>query len=406
MSARAADLFTSARFATSRAAFARFFAANGQPVDATARTAVRAAFDAQDLLGDSELATLCRQAVAGARGHKVTSVRVTIWDHLRRTSGGAEYAYSWPDFAAQHDYWARMVVAKGEGQIYAPITTESGERLAVRTRCVHALVLDCDGTGTWDALRLVLSDLGIAAIFHASGGFTPELPKWRAILPLSAPVDVSAAEGAANWRMSYATARVALGSLARLRGAGFDPATDLVNNAWFPGYRRDTSAPRRAVHFWDGATLDLTALTGALPAPVVPPADVHRRPRASWAPSLLELSFEEAGLLGPELPRGLSAVTCPWNDCHTAPLAPGTEPTSATVIFPPTSKANIGAFHCAHGSCGTKSLDEVLAALPLDAVHRARLRHIRGAGSPSAFQDSSDLPRLPLRLARLSTKLP
>jgi hypothetical protein len=65
------------------------------------------------------------------------------------------------------------------------MTTNNGERLSVHTERVYILVLDCDGTGTWDALWRVLIELGIAAITHQSGGFKPGTPKWRVLIPLA-----------------------------------------------------------------------------------------------------------------------------------------------------------------------------------------------------------------------------
>jgi len=401
-----AVMFASALFGTSRAAFPRFVAARGiQLVDAAAKAAARAAFDAQELLQAPELMALCRGALAGAVGPPVGNVIITTWEHLRRTAGGVAYKFTWPGLASQHAVWATLVAPKGEGLVYSPMTTDNGERLTVHTRRVYVLVLDCDGTGTWDALWRVLVELGIAAITHQSGGFKPGAPKWRVLIPLATPFETGTVEGVANWRMAYAAARVVIGALAGLKGAGFDPATDLVNNAWYPGYRREVSAAARAVFFTEGATIDLTRLIAALPAPALSPV-VTRTARVTTAPSLLELAFEEAGLLGPALARGRSAVVCPWNDCHSAPLPSNVEPTSASVLFPPNSAANIGAFFCAHASCGLKPVDEVLAMLPGDAVYRARLRHVRSGASSASWLGGSELPKLPVRLPRFPTEIP
>ncbi|WP_242334561.1 hypothetical protein [Anaeromyxobacter sp. SG66] len=407
MTAPGTEQFTTALFATNRAAFSRFVAARGLPlVDAAAKAAARAAFDAQELLHAPELVALCGAAVAGAVGQAVENVTITIWEHLRRTADGVPYSFTWSGLASQHATWATMVAPKGEGNIYSPITTDNGERLTAHTKRIHILTLDCDGTGTWDALWRVLVELGIAAVTHQSGGFTPATPKWRVLIPLAIPFDTETGDGGTTWRMAYATARVAFGALARLRGAGFDPATDNANNAWFPGYRREPAAAPRQVLYTGGRTLDLARLTAALPAPTMSPAAVTRRTWTTTAPSLLELAFEEACLLGSALTRGLSAVVCPWNDCHSAPLASNVSPTSASVIFPPNSAANVGAFFCAHASCGAKSVEEVLAMLPEEAVHRARLRHVRSTSPSASWLGGTELPSLPAGLPRLPTELP
>ena len=52
--------------------------------------------------------------------------------------------------------------------------------------------------------------------------------------------------------------------------AGFDPATDLVCNAWYPGYRREVSAPPRFVMHQEGATLDLPKTDSPFELPTWP----------------------------------------------------------------------------------------------------------------------------------------
>lgn len=399
--------FTSAVYATNRSAFSRFVAARGIHLnDPASKAATRASFDSQGPLLDEQLARLCKRTLAASLGPPVSATTVTIWEHLRRTGGGVAHTFDWAGFANQHAVWAGMVAPKGEGHIYSPITTSNGFRLSEFTTLIHILVLDCDGTGTWDAIWSVLTDLGLAAITHQSGGTTANTPKWRVLIPLAAPFMTSAGCGGINWKMAYAMARVVFGALGQLRGAGFDPATDNMNNAWYPGYRRDYAAAPRSVHCNNGSTLDLARLISLLPTPAMGPTAIARRPWTAVTPSLLELAFEESGLLGHALDGGRSAVICPWNDCHSCPLPTNVEPTSASVLFPPNSAANIGAFFCAHASCGSKLAEEVLDMLPGDAVHRARLRHLRGGSGGAGSMTGGGLPRLPAHLPRLPTRLP
>jgi hypothetical protein len=313
----------------------------------------------------------------------------------------------WSGFFAWLAHLGRAVAPKGEGIVYNPTSTTDGGRRNGATAAVHELILDCDGTGTWDELWRVAAGLGLALLTHESGGAAPGIPKWRAVIPLARPFAITSQVTVETWRAAYATCRVVFGSLARLRGAGFDPATDAPSHPWYPGCRRTTAAPPRHAYCIEGAALDLEALLAAVPPDLTTPSAAARGRWVSEFPSFLELVFAEAGLLGRDLGRGRSAVVCPWNDCHTEPLGPEDDPSSATVIFPPNSPTNIGGFWCAHSSCGTKTLDELLAVLPADAVQRARLLHHRAdvaAGAHGAF--GSTLPRLPARLPRLWSNLP
>lgn len=85
-------------------------------------------------------------------------------------------------------------------------------------------------------------------------------------------------------------------------------------------------------------------------------------------PSLLFVAFNEAGMLIRHCGGGFSIVRCPWDrpgDGHRS------ESTFLTLTISP---PNIGKFFCA--ACGHKQAEEVLAALPGNAVLRARQIHM------------------------------
>lgn len=63
-------------------------------------------------------------------------------------------------------------------------------------------------------------------------------------------------------------------------------------------------------------------------------------------------------------------VTCPWEHLHTGP-----GDVSSTVVFPSTSAAAQGHFHCLHAHCIHRTARDVLRALPARAVARARREH-------------------------------
>lgn len=396
-----------ARAATSRSAFARFVAAAGLVLtDAASKAAARARFDALTPLLDGSVTQMSYDALSRARAAPSQAVTVTIWPAIDRTHGGVPWVASWADFSGWLAQLGHAIAAKGQGIVYNPTLTTDGHRNNRSTVAVHELILDCDGTGTWDELWRVATALGIALLTHESGGAAPGVPKWRAVIPLARPFAVASPGGAEAWRAAYATCRIVFGSLARLRGAGFDPATDVASHAWYPGCRRTTAAPPRRTYCVGGAALDLDALVAALPPSRQPVTPTARGRWVSEFPSFLEVLFAEADMLGRDLGQGRSAVICPWNDCHTAPLGEIVEPSSATVIFPPNSAANIGHFYCSHAACGPRSLDDLLAVLPADAVQAARLQHRHGRHVDGAMPFRKSLPSLPMRLPRLWTNLP
>ena len=114
-------------------------------------------------------------------------------------------------------------------------------------------------------------------------------------------------------------------------------------NAWYPGYRRTEDAPPRAVFYCQGNTLDLhKARRCCCPS---------RRWRAPWhlhrrlsrergrglqrpvvsglgfvTPSLLELAFEESGMLGEELGKDARRSSVPGTTSTPSPLATGSIP--------------------------------------------------------------------------------
>jgi hypothetical protein len=60
------------------------------------------------------------------------------------------------------------------------------------------------------------------------------------------------------------------------------------------------------------------------------------------------------------------------------------------VILPAVSTAGIGGFYCSHTSCGHRLWEDVLDALPQDAVQRAwSLRELDRSENPSARLDET-----------------
>lgn len=375
-------VFSVARFATMMGAQRRFAEAHGIDLRSPAgRAAARAAYYAENYLVGEQLSRICGTAVANAIGTSVGSQSLTLWPSLTRTYEGAAIAMGWEAFGRWHRELGAALAPKGSGLVYNATTTSNGHRADASTITMHALILDADGSGDWFVLHQALVSFQLAFILHRSGGHTSAAPRWRAIIPFSAPVDTSGAPLAAAWRGAYDTCRTVFGALACLSGPGFDPATGAPSHAWYPGSRRTYDAPPREVICRHGATLDLPALLSRLPASTVKAREVQGWLAPVESPSLLELAFEEAGMLGRAIGKGRFAVRCPWNSMHSDPLGDGEEATSSTILFPASSAGNIGGFLCSHSACGSRHVDAVLAALPLAAVRRARIRHRPGLGS-------------------------
>ena len=296
--------FLQAREKITRGARERWMKAEGLGPDD--REVADAKWAALRLLDDEELRAFALGALSQARsGHVTTTTAfpLTLWTGgAEHTRGGRAFRAPISDFVQLLRDRARSTAAKKEGWVVEPTTNFDGHRTNASTLAIHALFLDCDGTGDWYQLTRVVRGLGLACILYRSGGHTVTLPKWRAVFPLTALHDTSTEAGRAAWRQIYLSARVLFGALAGLTNVGFDPATDVPCTPWFLTEKRLPTDPDREVYFWEGAALDLTAL-----ALVLPPVDelAVLTPHTRAAPTALTLDDERRE----EIVDALSAVT-------------------------------------------------------------------------------------------------
>jgi hypothetical protein len=84
--------------------------------------------------------------------------------------------------------------------------------------------------------------------------------------------------------------------------------------------------------------------------------------------SFLYAVFAAAHMLGRRIDGTRQSVTCPWAAEHTTG-APGD---TSTILFAPTEGRTLGWLHCSHSHCEGRSVEEVLAAMPADAVAAAK----------------------------------
>jgi hypothetical protein len=212
-----------------------------------------------------------------------------IWARgATHVTGGWPLARSLLGFVSLLHERAQIVASKREGYVVEPTTNRDGQRTNASTLAMHALFLDCDGTGSWNSLLTALRDLNFAFVAYQSGGWTPHAEKWRIVLPLAQPFDVSDEKKREQWKVFYNHARVLFGSVAELRGVGFDPATDTPCCPWFLTERRNPDdLPRQVVSHLAGHRLDAMSMCIALPA--MPEAE--ERPRTPHQlPTSTELS--------------------------------------------------------------------------------------------------------------------
>jgi hypothetical protein len=291
-----ADAFLAALSATGRSAFTEFKRVRGvASKDGDAVRALKQEHDALDLLGSPELRDFADAAVRASAGHIARGgdpFPATLWLHgATCTEGGRDFTGSLRDFAELLlTERAKAVAPKREGWVIEPSTNPSGIRENEHTLAMHALFLDCDGAGEWFRLLGYLNERGFACVAYQSGGWSPSTPKWRVVMPLSAPFDTSSEPAREAWKRVYNGARVVLGALAGLRGSGFDAATETPCCPWFLTERRDPSDPPRQVWWREGHSLDLGKLIGILPEPAPVPRETHLR----VVPSARDLSAERA----------------------------------------------------------------------------------------------------------------
>lgn len=323
-----------------------------------------------------ERADLLRRAAGAGDGLAVG----TIWMHGKRdTYDGTRFTESWVSFANVLTEYADQVVAKGEGAWFTPAVSANGRCRDIDVEWITFLGLDADGVGDWDDLRDLLRTAGIAALFQCSSSHRKEQPKFHVYLPTTEWWRGDKSE----WRRIYRHCVGWFSGAAQLRFDlsvplyGFDHATDRLGQPWFFSARRSADQEAPHVLYQDGLALDLEKfleLTGFDPTPPASGSRARRvtRARAS-APSqdgprsLLERAFMEAGWYGSISSNGRCRVLCPWRNLHTS----GVDFDGGTVIFAPSGRTPDGWFYCAHAHCVDRTQQDVMRALPPDALRRA-----------------------------------
>lgn len=264
-------IFAAARDSVDRGAWSRWCSERGISRKDPRAAAAHEEWRRSPLLLRPALQSVARKILGAALGGWRTGDErfpAEIWtDGATHTDGSRPFLGTMRDFAERIlVHRASVVAPKRTGWVLEPTTNPAGRRTNECTVAMHALFLDCDGTGEWHRTLEVLRGLGLAHVAYQSGGWTPTEPKWRLVLPLNAPHDTTAETGRESWKAIYNCARVAFGSVGELLGPGFDPATDTPCCPWFLTERRAPQDPPRQIVWQPGHAIDLVALAAILPA--------------------------------------------------------------------------------------------------------------------------------------------
>lgn len=297
---------------------------------------------------------------------------LTLW---RSFSRGRRTQYTWRDFIDTFVAQPEVVRDKRKVAGFSLAAFDGNRRSLPRVEQVHALILDFDegDTTVRQAARLLPET---KSIIYTTFRHTPEHPKLRVIFPFDRPVDAD--EYARIWGW-------AAGKITKEKRV-LDESTRDASRFWYL-----PSCPPGSPYEWqeiDGKALDVARALRESKSHTSPsfPGVAARAPtqpkkRADVCAdfsgadqTFFGRAFEQAGMSFGLLDNGALSVTCPWASSHTS----GVDGDSSTVVFPATSSAGWGLFHCSHAHCVERTTFDLLDVLPADALDKARGEHGSG----------------------------
>ncbi len=303
------------------------------------------------------------ELVPSALGPDVTKITLTAWAHgSRHVEGGSTAEKTWEELGTDLQEMSLAIIPKANQPYFIQGVSPSGKRNNASVSEMTVLALDCDDRGGWEKLQETLDVLGLAYILYHSSGYREGGPnKWRAVMPLATPFDVSTPELRHSWKHVYRCIRALFGHAAGLAYEGFDPSLATPSQPVYVGCRRNEDTPPRVVIWKKGKTFDANTFGKRIPdpPPYVPAAETSEE----W-PELAHY-FAAAGWLGEQRGNKI-CVRCPWNGDHSEPLRPDDEPTDKAVVYFPKEGSTAGIFTCF--SHGTKTITEIKAILPAEVV--------------------------------------
>jgi len=323
-----------------------------------------------------------------------SSFILTLW---RTFSKGRRANYSWSEFVDTFVAQPEVVRIKERVAGFSLASFEGNRRALSRVEQVHALTLDFDqGDTTIEQAQYLLPET--RGVTYTTFSHTPKHPKLRVIYPFSRPVDASEYERIWMWIASKIGTKHAL-----------DEATRDASRFWYlPSHKPGAEYEWQTMK---GSALDVPTVLkeswDTLPSFPGKTTSPERRPRPSFSrkarsvcddsadESFFGRAFVAADMAFELLDNGALAVTCPWAREHTS----GFDGDSSTVVFPPTSEARWGLFHCSHAHCVHRTGYDLLDVLPTAALEAARREHgsgfVRARIRAGWVQTLSALPGFP-----------
>lgn len=303
---------------------------------------------------------------------------LTLW---RTFSRGRRGRYTWRSFIDTFVRDPEIVRDKRRVAGFSLASFVDNRRALSRVEQVHALVLDFDNGDTTveQAARLFP---GTESVIYTTFSHSTECPKLRVALPLSEPVGADQYARIWDW---------AAGKIARA-GHVLDESARDASRFWYlpshhPGapyeWRELGGNPLSVAKALKEGTTPLRPFPGGVqPSERRPTAHAPGKVRERCDLSDLSCAdqtffgraFAHADMAFDLLENGALSVTCPWAAEHTG----GADGDSSTVVFPATTEAGWGLFHCSHAHCARRTTADLLDALPASALEAARREHGRG----------------------------
>jgi len=296
---------------------------------------------------------------------------LTLW---RSFSRGRRTQYTWRDFIDTFVAQPEVVRDKRKVAGFSLAAFLENRRALPRVERVHALILDFDegDTTVKQAARLLPET---KSIIYTTFRHTPDHPKLRVIFPFDRPVDADEYARIWGWAADKITKTQVL-----------DESTRDASRFWYL-----PSCPPGSAYEWreiDGESLDVaralreapkshthTSLSGGVARVPTPKKRTDVCADFSGADqTFFGRAFDHAGMSFGLLDNGALSVTCPWAGAHTS----GVDGDSSTVVFPATSGAGWGLFHCSHAHCVERTTFDLLDVLPPKALDDARREHGSG----------------------------
>jgi hypothetical protein len=208
------------------------------------------------------------------------------------------------------------------------------------------------------------------------------------------PPTVQSRTGGGGDHYLFAYPALAVGE--RIQSGKFAPGLDLKADGGYIVAPPSVHASGRA-YAWEASSVPGEVPFAAPPAWLLEgraarPAVQQGGPAGVLEESFLYRVFAAAGWLGARVDSARVSVRCPWASDHTV----GTDGRdTSTVLFAPSGDRTLGWFHCSHSHCAGRSVEDVLAAAPAEAVQRAKREEAADRAAYAAASTKQDASQGP-----------